>query len=96
MATRGRRKGFVMPEEHRNKIRISQLLSRLCDLAEGKITPESMPAHAVTAALGVLRKALPDLSAQELSVTERQPFALLPAQLEDAETWESASKPKSN
>lgn len=85
-----------MPEAHRSKIRTTQILNRLCDLAEGKISPDSMPAHAVTAALGVLRKALPDLSAQEVSVTERQPFALLPAQVDDAETWESASKPKPN
>jgi hypothetical protein len=42
----------------------------------------------------VLRKVLPDLSAQELTVENAQPFAVLPAQIEDADAWSDTFKPK--
>lgn len=43
----------------RAKIQTSQLINRLQLLAHGKV---EMPPHAVTAALGLLRKTLPDYS----------------------------------
>ena len=42
---------------HRERIRTSMLINRLQSLVEGKA---DMPPHAVTAALGLLRKTLPD------------------------------------
>jgi hypothetical protein len=38
-------------------------------------------------------KLLPNLASQELSVTETQPFALLPAVLEDVKAWQATFKP---
>jgi hypothetical protein len=42
------------------KIKQYQIIKRLQDLIEGKA---DMPSHAVTAALGLLRKTMPDLAA---------------------------------
>lgn len=46
-------------ERTRAKIQTSQLINRLQKLSNGEI---EMPPHAVTAALGLLRKTLPDYS----------------------------------
>lgn len=51
-------------DETRLKIKTSQLLNRLTDHALGGC---EMNSTQVTAALGVLKKALPDLAATELS-----------------------------
>jgi hypothetical protein len=59
MADRGRKPGFTMSSEHRDKIRNSNILSALIAHAEGT---RDMGATQVTAALGLLKKALPDLS----------------------------------
>ena len=59
---RGRKPGFVMSEHHRDKIRNSNILNALIEHAEGK---REMSATQVSAGLGLLRKALPDLSAVE-------------------------------
>lgn len=56
--------GVQLTEEHRSKIRNSKILSRLIGHAEGT---EEMSATQVSAGLGLLKKALPDLSAVELS-----------------------------
>lgn len=64
MAERGRQPGFRMSNEHRDKIRNSNILSALIEHAEG--TRDMSPSQ-VTAGLGLLRKALPDLSAVEYS-----------------------------
>lgn len=48
-----------MPEEHRTKIKHTMIRKRLEGLVEGK---NDMPAHAVTAAIALLRKVLPDLA----------------------------------
>lgn len=61
MAARGRPSGFKMPEEHRTKIANSKVLNRLIEFAEGKEGVE-MSAHQVTAALGLMKKCLPDLT----------------------------------
>jgi hypothetical protein len=57
---RGRMPGFRMPEEHRTKIQNSRILRVLIDHVEGR--EEISPAR-VTAALGLLKKVLPDLQA---------------------------------
>lgn len=61
---RGRTAGFVMPEEHRVKIQNSNILNALIEHGEGK---REMSSSQVSAALGLLKKVLPDLSAVELS-----------------------------
>lgn len=64
MSARGRSPGFTMSNEHRDKIRNSNILTALIEHAEGN---REMSASQVTAGLGLLKKALPDLSAVELS-----------------------------
>lgn len=64
MAARGRTAGFSMSNEHRDKIKNSNILSALIGHAEGT---REMSATQVTAALGLLRKVMPDLAATELS-----------------------------
>lgn len=59
MSERGRKPGFTMSNEHRDKIRNSNILNALIEHAEGS---REMGATQVTAALGLLKKALPDLS----------------------------------
>jgi hypothetical protein len=54
------RKRLFHPEEVRQKIRTSQLVNRLNSFVNGEI--ELSPAQ-VTAALGLIRKTMPDLSA---------------------------------
>lgn len=53
-------------DEIRTKIQTSQLVNRLTNHALGKLD-KGMDATQVSAALGVLRKALPDLTATEHS-----------------------------
>lgn len=60
MSERGRKPGFSMSNEHRAKIQNSNILNALIEHAEGR---REMGATQVTAALGLLKKALPDLSA---------------------------------
>jgi hypothetical protein len=67
--------GTRLTEEHRDKIRKSNVLSRLIAHAEGDEDVE-MSATQVTAALGLLKKALPDLSAVTLSGDEDAPLEI--------------------
>lgn len=57
---------FKMPEEHRVKIANSNILNALIEHAEGK---REMSATQVTAGLGLLKKALPDLSTVDFTGT---------------------------
>jgi len=57
----------------RDKIRASQLVNRLEDHALGKV---EMSATQVQAALGLLKKCVPDLSAQEHSGSGGGPVVL--------------------
>jgi hypothetical protein len=57
---RGREPGFRMSEEHRTKIQNSRILRVLIDHIEGR---EEVSQARVTAALGLLKKVLPDLQA---------------------------------
>lgn len=59
MAERGRPPGFTMSNEHRDKIKNSNILRALIEHAEGS---REMTATQVTAGLGLLKKALPDLA----------------------------------
>lgn len=67
-------------DEIREKIKTTQLLNRLTDHALGKLN-KPMDATQVSAALGVVRKALPDLTATEhsgdMTLTHEQKLAAL-------------------
>ena len=65
MAERGRKPGFRMSEEHRLKIKNSNILNALVEHVEGF---REMSATQVTAGLGLLKKVMPDLSAVDASV----------------------------
>jgi hypothetical protein len=54
------RKRLFHPEEVRQKIQTSQLINRLNSFVQGKI---ELSPHQVSAALGLIRKTMPDLSA---------------------------------
>lgn len=57
----------------REKIRASQLVNRLEDHVLGEV---EMSATQVTAALGLLKKCVPDLSAQQISGDADNPLAV--------------------
>jgi hypothetical protein len=80
-------------ENTRLKIQTSQLINRLSSLVRGEI---EMAPHAVTAALGLLRKTLPDLSAVEHQ-GEVQSFVMrLPEPAANTDAWQrtnSLAKP---
>lgn len=57
---RGRQPGVTLTDQHRDKIRKSNILNALIEHAVGK---REMSSTQVTAGLGLLKKALPDLSA---------------------------------
>ena len=63
-----------MGPEHRAKIANSQVLKRLVEFSEGKEGVEMQP-HQVTAALGLLRKVMPDLTENMLKGDEDAPLA---------------------
>lgn len=62
--------GTRMTEAHRDKIRKSNILNNLIEHVEGK---RDMTATQVTAGLGLLKKAMPDLSAVEVKGDEGNP-----------------------
>jgi hypothetical protein len=62
----GRPKGIWTPQIVRDRIQTTKLVDRLTDHVLGKV--EMQPTQ-VTAALGLLKKALPDLSATEFTGT---------------------------
>lgn len=64
---RGRKPGFRMSEEHRTKIANSRVLSDLIKFAEGGVTVEEYPPHRVSAALGLLKKVMPDLAQTDVT-----------------------------
>ena len=73
MSERGRKPGFVMSADHRAKIQNSNILNALIEHAEGK---REMSSTQVTAALGLLKKALPDLQAVEHSSDPEKPMRM--------------------
>lgn len=64
---RGRKPGFKMTEEHRDKIRNSNVLNALIEHAEGK---RDMSSTQVTAGLGLLDRVFPKLSAASIGGDE--------------------------
>jgi hypothetical protein len=60
MAKRGRTAGFQMTDDHRVKIKNSNILNALIEHVEGV---REMSATQVSAGLGLLRKVMPDLAA---------------------------------
>jgi hypothetical protein len=69
-ARRQRTSVIRMTETYRAKIRTSRILNRLIAHAEGKV---EMTATQVTAGLGLLKKALPDLSNVTIAGDEDNP-----------------------
>jgi hypothetical protein len=74
----------------RQKLADSGVVHRLTQCLKGEI--ELSPSQ-VTIALKFLDKLVPNLASQEIQVTETQPFALLPAVLEDVKAWQDTFKP---
>jgi hypothetical protein len=70
-------------EKTRRKIQTSMIVNRLIDFVNGKIKLEP---HHVTAALGLMRKILPDLTASEIKSELTHRFAEVP-QVMDKEEW---------
>jgi hypothetical protein len=73
MSDRGRKPGFVMSAEHRDKIKNSNILNALIEHVEGN---REMSSTQVSAALGLLKKALPDLQAVEHSGDPEKPMRM--------------------
>lgn len=67
MAERGRKPGFRMTEEHRDKIKNSNILNALVEHVEGK---RDMSATQVSAGLGLLRKVMPDMASTTIQGDE--------------------------
>ncbi len=64
MAPRGRPAGFVMSQEHRNKIGSANILNRLQKHFNGEV--EMSPTQ-VTVGLALLKKVMPDLQSVALT-----------------------------
>lgn len=62
------RKTKHLSEEHRLKIQTSQLINRLTSFINGDVKLE---AAQVTAALGLLKKSLPDLAATDIQMLDK-------------------------
>lgn len=75
------RKNPRIAEDHRAKIQTSQLINRLTGLVNGEV---EMPPHAVTAALGLLRKTVPDISSVEMSGESGGPIEIVIRTLVDS------------
>lgn len=82
MAVRNR---LYHPDEVRTKIQTSQLLNRLNDFVNGKV---ELTPHQVTAALGLIRKTLPDLAAMEHSGEVGQPSHIVSAEPLSEAQWQ--------
>ena len=78
-------------DETRKRIKVGNIINRLEKLIEGKI---EMAPHAVTAALGLLRKALPDLTSVEHSgeITKNY-VARMPAKTPNMDEWQKQHAP---
>ncbi len=85
MGKRGVRLNPQQDDRTRSAIQTSQIVNRLTLLVKGEV---EMPPHAVTAALGLLRKTLPDLTSVEHSgeITTSKVIRT-PSIAPDAPTW---------
>lgn len=80
------RKRIVHDENTRAKIQASQLINRLTDHVLGKI---DMAPTQVTAALGLLKKTLPDLQAVELKAEIEETTRVINAKPISEDEWEA-------
>lgn len=80
---RGHRISAAITEEHRASIQASQIINRLTDFVNSKV---SLSPAQVTAALGLLRKCVPDLAAVDHTGDIQQTVRVLQVShpLEDA------------
>lgn len=87
------RKNKIRHDENtKAKIQASQLVNRLQDHILGKV---DMPASAVSAALGLLRKVMPDLSSAEIkSETVHRYVARVPEKAQTPEAWQQQHSPE--
>lgn len=67
-------------DEVRAKIQTTQLINRLTGIATGEITGDGLSVQ-VTAALGLLKKVLPDLASTELSSPDGEALQVTHIQL---------------
>lgn len=81
-----------MTEEHRRKIKVSCLINRLEKVASGEIEGATV-SDTVRAAEILLRKAMPDLSAQELSGGIANYVARLPQPAKTVDDWQASVRP---
>lgn len=78
-------------DETRAKIKVGNIINRLNKLIQGEI---DMPPHAVTAALGLLRKALPDLTSVEHSGEVKKTYVVrMPLAPADMAEWQKQYAP---
>ena len=76
----------------RAKIKAGNIIARLVKLIAGEI---EMPPHAVTAALGLLRKTLPDLTSVEVSKDVTVTYvARMPRKQTSMEQWQNNYVPE--
>lgn len=78
---RGRKPGFVMSDEHRVKIKNSNILNALIEHVEGK---RDMSATQVSAGIALLKKVLPDLQSLEHTGANGGPIEVASIQQRDA------------
>jgi hypothetical protein len=84
----GRPIGRRHQDDVRSKIQASQLVNRLTDHVNSKV---ELTASQVTAALGLLRKCVPDLSATELTAEVTHSYvAEIPAPSLNVEAWQQS------
>lgn len=78
-------------DETRAKIKAGNIITRLQKLIAGEI---EMAPHAVTAALGLLRKSLPDLTSVEHSGEVTKTYvARMPAKVDSMDEWRKQHSP---
>jgi hypothetical protein len=87
---RGVRYDATHQDRTRQKIADSGVLDRLTKCLKGEV--ELTPGQ-ISIGLKFLDKLVPNLQSQEIAVTETQPFALLPAVLEDVKAWQDTFRP---
>jgi hypothetical protein len=81
----GRKPGSIHSELVRDRIRTAMLLNRLTNFVLGRI---EMAPHQVTAALGLLKKTVPDLQAIEHSGTIIEEVHTVSAEPLTEEQWQ--------
>lgn len=76
----------ALQDQHRAGIQTGMIISRLTNFVRGEI---EMTTGQITAALGLLRKTLPDLAQVQLDANVNvAQIAVAPEQVESVEAWE--------